>query len=295
MQKRFLYVVVVAIALAIAGNAYAGIHWLPDFLGKNMDRTTDADDGGRSTDNRQEGCPNGWITAAEIGDKACVLKGTYPWVGRCYGDCICDVDKYPYTEENCKNNYGELYLAGEKCVGDKDYYTECRDRCDEVTDMKNYPDYGCKEVYDQCHSKCEVPYTDNCHNTEHKDNGFGCKPDGYYEDCPSECEVPYEDNCHIRPDNRTNCGGDGCDKWWSDCESKCEVGTTCKYDECLDYEREICPLNADCNENSECGLEPNYTTRYHFISCSEGYYDADSFFCDSADGSVLCTWSLSVQ
>ena len=289
MQKRFLYMVVVAIALAIAGNTYAGIHWLPDYLGNNMDRSNMAGDGGTSSDNRQDGCPNGWLTVSEIGDKSCVLKGTFSWVGKCYGDCICDVTKYKYTEENCT---GEGYLAGSRCSGDKEYYTECRSSCDEVTDNLINPTWGCEKTYEECPSKCEMPYEDNCHNRTHNEGkGYGCKPDGYYDDCSSKCEDPYEDNCHNRTDNSTEYGCQPGGEW-DDCPTKCQYGATCSSRNCVaeGFTLSSCPSNATCAECSPgCG---NSTKYYKFTMCKTGYFDMESFFCDNSGAIELCTWAL---
>ena len=68
----------------------------------------------------------------------------------------------------------------------------------------------------------DVKNIDNCHNrTDNNSQTYGCMK--YYDDCPTKCETPYKDNCR----NRTEVTAIyGCQKYYADCSSKCEIAST---------------------------------------------------------------------
>ncbi|MBQ9732520.1 MAG: hypothetical protein IJV97_05505, partial [Alphaproteobacteria bacterium] len=99
---RHIIYVIVSILLLNASNLFAKVYWLPDYLGDNTNRSNGLEDNPQNgVVDKERGCPNGWLDAAQKGDMICDLMGNYPWVGYCYSNCKCNPDKYLYTEENC--------------------------------------------------------------------------------------------------------------------------------------------------------------------------------------------------
>ena len=125
-NHRHLFVILCALILSTS-IVSAKVHWLPDFLGYNSGRASytnksPSSGGGDSNgENSGRGCPNGWLSSSEIGDKICVAKGSYPWVGICYGDCVCNSSIYPYTSSNCNRT-----LSGSTCTDSSStHYSSC--------------------------------------------------------------------------------------------------------------------------------------------------------------------------
>ena len=160
---RHIICVIVSILLLNASNLFAKVYWLPDFFGDNNNRSNGLDENHEGgVVNHERGCPNGWLDAAQKGDMICDLMGSYPWVGSCYGNCKCRLDKYPYTSNNCS---GTKAPSGDECNDGTVHYKECIDACDTVEGVTNCP-YGCKTTYaaEGCSTECKECYTDNCHN-----------------------------------------------------------------------------------------------------------------------------------
>ena len=243
---RHLLIILCALFLSTS-IVSAKVYWLPDYLGDNANRSNvsdkDTDKDGVVPGDEDNGCPNGWLTSSQIEDKICVAKGSFPWVGTCYGDCVCDTSKYPYTSANCS---GTKAPTGDECNDGTLRYKECIDACDTVTGKTNCP-YGCKTTYadEGCQTECKECYPDNCHNRTDQTCTYGCET--YFSDCSSKCQTCYADNCLNRTDNSTDLG---CDSYWQDCPSKCEVGKTCVPNDCTGYTLSNCPANTSCAECS---------------------------------------------
>ena len=226
---RHLLIILCALFLS-ASIVSAKVYWLPVYLGDNNDRSnvsekdTDKDGIVSGNEGSNRGCPNGWLSSSEKGDKICVAKGSFPWVGVCYGDCVCDTSKYQYTSANC---FGTKAPSGDECNDGTLHYKECIDACDLVTGKTNCS-YGCKTTYaaEGCPSECKECYVDNCHNrTDIGTCTYGCET--YFSDCSTKCQKCYADNCR----NRTNIGTCtyGCETYFSDCSIKCQK---CYTDNC---------------------------------------------------------------
>ena len=231
----------------------AKVYWLPDYLGENLSRSSDTDKtpssggGGGNEGDEGRGCPNGWLSSSQIGDKICIAKGSYPWIGVCYGDCVCDTEKYPHTSSNCKGAY---ISSGNECNDGTEHFTECEISCNLLTD-KAPCTYGCKTYYSA-------------------------------EGCPSVCKECYTDNCRNREDNRTAEGK--CEQYWQDCQSKCEIGETCVPNDCSSFTLTTVPANASyssctvgCGDNTtyykidECNPLYSLSGGSCVKSCSSGY------------------------
>ena len=263
---RHIIYVIVSILLLNASNLFAKVYWLPDYLGDNTNRSNGLEDNPQNgVVDKERGCPNGWLDAAQKGDMVCDLMGNYPWVGYCYSNCKCNPDKYLYTEENCS---GTKAPTGSSCDDGSGtiYYNQCIDACDTVEGVTNCP-YGCKTTYEAegCPTECKECYTDNCHNrTSVEPCDYGCE--SYFSDCSSKCEKCYADNCRNRTDNATDLG---CDSYWQDCASKCEVGKTCVPTDCSAYTLTSCPANATCTTCTVgCG---DSSVKYKISKCNTGY------------------------
>ena len=274
---RHIIYVIVSILLLNASNLFAKVYWLPDYLGDNTNRSNGVEDDHRGgiVDN-ERGCPNGWLSTAQKGDMTCDLMGSYPWVGNCFSNCKCKLDKYPYTTDNCS---GTKAPSGDECNDGTIHYKECIDACDLVEGLSC--SYGCQTTFEAegCASECKVCYTDNCHNrTSVEPCDYGCE--SYFSDCSSKCEKCYADNCRNRTDNATDLG---CDSYWQDCSSKCEVGKTCVPTDCSAYTLTSCPANATCtNCTVGCG---DSTVKYKVTKCSLGYY-LQNGECTKIDGVI---------
>ncbi|MBQ9732140.1 MAG: hypothetical protein IJV97_03535, partial [Alphaproteobacteria bacterium] len=110
---RHIIYVIVSILLLNASNLFAKVYWLPDYLGDNTNRSNGLEDNPQNgVVDKERGCPNGWLDAAQKGDMTCDLMGSYPWVGYCYSNCKCKLDKYPYTSDNCT---GTMAPSGDEC------------------------------------------------------------------------------------------------------------------------------------------------------------------------------------
>ena len=261
---RHIIYVIVSILLLNASNLFAKVYWLPDYLGDNTNRSNGLEDNPQNgVVDKERGCPNGWLDAAQKGDMICDLMGNYPWVGYCYSNCKCKLDKYPYTSDNCT---GTMAPSGDECNDGTVHYKECIDACETVEGVTNCP-YGCKTTYaaEGCSTECKECYTDNCHNrTSVGSCSYGCE--NYFSDCSSKCQKCYADNCRNRTDNATDLG---CDSYWQDCASKCEVGKTCVPTDCSAYTLTSCPANATCATCTVgCG---NTTKKYKISKCNTGY------------------------
>ena len=205
MPKISRKAMIIAIFLLCANIVSAKVYWLPDYLGDNANRSnasekdTDKDGIVPDSEENSRGCPNGWLTAAEIGNKVCVAQASFPWVGVCYSDCVCNTEIYKFTADNCK---GTKAPSGDTWCEDNGtiYYPQCIDACDAVEDKTINPDWGCIKTYDSCPLECETPYSNNCHNisgTPISDCPYGCKISYENKGCDSECQECYADNCHI--------------------------------------------------------------------------------------------------
>ena len=87
---------------------------------------------------------------------------------------------------------------------------------------------------------------------------WGCKE--YWEDCPSKCKIPYPDNCHNREDVRKD-KNNGCAEFWEYCKDKCKEEIICTPNDCSDYPLTQRPNNAV--SVGECMIEcGDYTPRY---------------------------------
>jgi len=251
--------VIFCLLLLSINDTIAKVHWLPDFLGDNADRNSDAPNDSSITIDDQRTCPNGWYSETEIEGMDCVLKGSFPWIGYCYGDCICKEDFYPYTFDNCTGTYAP---SGKFCDDGTLHYVDCHNLCDDVTHQSC--NYGCSANYAVCPSKCETCYPDNCHNRTSKICEYGCL--SYYSDCSTACETCYADNCR----NRTSKSCDyGCASYYEDCPSKCETCNTCAPNDCSAYTLSSCPDNGVC-ESCEIGCGDS-AERQKLVSCKSGY------------------------
>ena len=203
-----------------------------------------------------------------------------------YGGCLgipanmlCSEDflvdgKTCYKSCTCKSGYN-IVSSSDICKG-------CVNPCDAHTAVST--PYGCEKFFDDCPSKCEKAYPDNCHNrTAVSEGSFGCKK--YFDDCPSKCEKAYEDNCHNRTAVDTP---HGCEKYFSDCSSKCE---TAYADNCRNYSSMPAASSCangcaqgktypDCTSKCSVGCKAKCDTGYHLSSdelscvadgCPEGY------------------------
>ncbi len=267
MRRLLLTIIILIAATSVAA---AKIYWLPDFLGKNMDRNA----GSRGYDTNIV-CPAGWVSPATTTGLVCSKKQFFSGVGWCYQNCV--------------------------------------DPCSLRLNITNDIDYGCKKTWDDCASKCEIPYTDNCHNrTDVDDSDYGCAQ--YWSDCPAKCETAVSDPCQSKhcqnltctygcktpcancsakcnecveacdslPDNTSDYG---CDKYWADCPSKCEIGTVCTPKDCSDYTLTEAPNNAQYETCVKgCG---DTTIHYRLVSCLTGYVNLDTYWCN---GALRCFW-----
>ncbi|MBR2034076.1 MAG: hypothetical protein IKA03_05345 [Alphaproteobacteria bacterium] len=220
--------------IMLSFSVFAKIHWLPDYLGSNLDRL-----GGRSNQVPDyshskpvfTSCPDGYIS--DRGDKFCSESIMLPGFGYCYKGCSCSAELYPYNSSNCS---GYFELAGTTCDDGTIHATECEDHtCDYRED--NPPlveEWGCEELWP---------------------------------DCLSKCKTPYQDNCHHRTDETTDWG---CEKYWEDCESKCEIGKSCTPNDCSDFTFASIPPNASQYETCQKGCD-DYAWHYKPTRCEVGY------------------------
>jgi len=229
---------ILSLCLFSINTVNAGVYWLPDYS---------SDLGGRKSNrehpkpqpNRERGCPNGWITIDEVGDLICQAKGSYPWVGICYGDCVCDTRIYKYTAEDFCDDVKLLCCQSPKSLGD----AICTDETG---------------IYSKtCNDPC-MNYEDNIINEE-----WGCKQ--YYEECPDKCKIPYPDNCHNREDVRIGLDEE-CEKYWEDCEDKCEIAGECNID-CSDYRLNTIPQYAQYSTCEDC----DGMVYYKITKCFDDY------------------------
>ena len=229
---------ILSLCLFSINTVNAGVYWLPDYS---------SDLGGRKSNrehpkpqpNRERGCPNGWITIDEVGDLICQAKGSYPWVGICYGDCVCDTRIYKYTAEDFCDDVKLLCCQSPKSLGD----AICTDETG---------------IYSKtCNDPC-MNYEDNIINEE-----WGCKQ--YYEECPDKCKIPYPDNCHNREDVRIGLDEE-CEKYWEDCEDKCEIAGECNID-CSDYSLNTMPQYAQYSTCEDC----DGMVYYKITKCFDDY------------------------
>ena len=282
MQKCLCMLAVLGCILS-SGSVNAKVYWLPDYLEENLDRNSDrvndTDRDENGGNGYQRKCPAGWLSSSEVGSLICAKKISQPGVGFCYSECSDPCDGL------VDNNCGSF-----DC---KKYYDQCsskcevcyQDNCHKREDNLINEEWGCEQYWEDCESKCEIPYEDGCSVREDNlvDEAWGCKQ--YWADCETKCEIPYEDNCHNRTDNETDYG---CQKYWQDCSTKCEVGKTCVPTDCSDYPLTAPPANASYEECSN-SCETGSPKKYRFVSCNAGYYDRQNFVCENKQ---ICTWSL---
>ena len=264
-MRKFICLLATVGYILMASSGAAKVYWLPDFLGDNTNRSNGLEDNPKDgVVNNERGCPNGWLDTAQKGDMTCDLMGNYPWVGYCYSNCKCKLDKYPYTSNNCS---GTKAPSGDECNDGTVHYKECIDACDTVEGVTNCP-YGCKTTFEAegCPTECKECYTDNCHNrTSVEPCDYGCE--SYFSDCSSKCQKCYADNCRNRVDNSTDLG---CDTYWSDCSTKCEVGKTCVPTDCSAFTLTSIPANASSYDTCKKGCGDN-TVYYKATYCTLGY------------------------
>ena len=271
-MRKYICILTVLGCMLVVSTVSAKIYWLPDFLGKNMDRNA----GGRDSDSDIK-CPSGWFSASAASGQVCSKKHFFSGVGWCVSGCV--------------------------------------EPCALRTDVKHDPDYGCQKTWDDCSTKCEIPYTDNCRNrTDNLSVDYGCQK--YWDDCPAKCETPITDACLSQNCNDLtctygcktpcpNCAAKcnecveacdaltdnateyGCEKYYADCPSKCERGKTCAYKDCSGYDLNSAPANSQY-ETCVRGCDDT-TVHYRFVKCNIGYYHKTKFICQNKQ---LCTWSV---
>ena len=302
----------ILLVIGATSGAAAKVYWLPDYLQQNLDRNVDrvnspdAGSGGGEEDRPQSSCATyGWIDAAAKGNMECAGYEVLPGGETCFKNCACPA-KYQYTSSNCSGDKkpsgaacdgkslscscdeskfpytscpaGQL-LGGSTCIDDTTHYTQCIDPCADLTD-NDCGQFQCKQNYNQCATKCQICYTDNCHIRDDVDHPHGC--DKFWDDCAAKCQTPKEDPCLALPDNTTDYG---CEKYWQDCPTKCELGKTCTPTDCSGFPLTTPPANASyetCSPGCKSTL-----TYYKIISCNSGYWSLDKFLCDN---SQICYW-----
>lgn len=235
--------------------AQAGIYWLPDYLknNANLNHRTDA----------PLEC-SGYSLSCEApkqlgGDLILVRENPVLY---CYTACVCP-SEYQYDETNCN---GEFKLSSQLCDGKA---VECLSKpCSDIGGSDSKPQgmvclsqiYGGRTCYTDCREDpCDRPD----HYSDSACQSFGCQKT--YDQCPSKCEVCYPDNCRLREDKATEFG---CETNWPDCPSKCQAGVVCEEKDCSGYPLSEPPLNAKydfCNPG--CGRPLKYSLR----SCNSGY------------------------
>ena len=171
-----------------------------------------------------------------------------------YESCVCKPE-YQYDANNC--SYPQS-TSGDSCQGK---YTNCI--C--PTGVDEGP-YGCEEYYPApCDYVCKIANEDAC--AKRPDNNsavYGCMK--YWDDCDTKCETPYKDNCRNRTAVVSSCPPNATCDYYSDCSSKistwyCNPGITYYSDDgcalCSELKPVTIPEGASCvwNEydcNGEC-------------------------------------------
>ena len=122
--------------------------------------------------------------------------------------CYCNSSAYPYASCTAPQIQGSI------CSDDTGtHYASCS--CPNT----NNGQWGCKEYYPApCGHVCKTPNSDNCHNRDHKDVGYGCE--SWWSDCPSKCERPYYDNCRNQTAVIIGCPDNASCTYFADCSSK---------------------------------------------------------------------------
>lgn len=342
---------------AVVSQSYkiAGIYWLPDYLGKNLDNN------GRVNDRNNDSGGDKNKSCTDYGFEACqspkTLKpGSVPVQVveglKCYknSDCICPAE-YKYTEDNCfkiVNGTRKTAAGPDKCNGKSNTCTEdasfkyfylnsdsqcyyktscsgCPNNSVAVSDPQNmwvnsldkkikvkkcrcsessYPNET-KIDNANCNSSCtnsegKTTYSCNCNDGYTCSNGSGAS-------CSAECvrDCPSAVTCaagqkEIKSTKST------CEDITVGC-CPAPVGT-CEYG-CLTYSdisgcTEVCTQCNDCKPDVNCTVE-NYpfteankpanavlasctsgcgdaVVRYKIAQCNAGYYNLDTFWCNSA-------------
>ncbi len=265
MRSLRLCILVAAYIIFATSAGSAKVYWLPDFMGKNVDRSS----AGKQPDIAE--CPSGWQKSGAN----CARSQYFPGVGICYTNCetaaCAAVTGLDCGSFGCAQTYASCPSKCEIC-----YTDNCLNRED-----ADAP-YGCMEYWEDCPEKCKIPYPDNCHGLEDVDAPYGCQT--YWDGCPSKCKTPFPDNCRNREDNITDYG---CQKYWQDCPDKCEIGKTCTPTDCSGFTLTAAPANASYTTCTPgCG---NSAVYYKFTACKRGFWDLTNFICE---GNKLCTWNI---
>ena len=273
MKRFFLATAIFAVILA-SSVVSAKIHWLPDYLGDNLDRNRstqkerpdrwnpggyDQEDDSTyqnsSIDDKLTSsgeCPNGWFLASELDGKGrdCVAKGSYPGIGICYGDCKCNQSTYKYSGNQCTGRY----RCEGGCVDSVRRYRKQIDKCT--------VDYASKPWQ----SSCDGSVCDSYGNLT--DCTLKCKNACcYYTDCSSypHSSCPTGANCSSC---QRGCGDTTKHYMVTSCKANYyATGNTCAACTWNGYTLPNCPDNASECYSSTCGG----TTKYSVKSCKDGY------------------------
>ena len=267
MRSVVCIVLAAVVYIFSAAQATAKVYWLPDYLKSNADRSNShfKPDGTPDTKPELE-CPAGCMTDAEKGSMVCDYTIPILGVGNCYCDCV------------------------EK------------DICEDVPEISNCGEVGCKTESTTCPGKCEECYESICDNPDKRPEATKITCGGeeickkYWDDCPNKCEVAYTDCCEPYADKPNVDGGCGygCNISYEaeGCPTKCKECDDCLRNDCSAFPLSSPPDNALYEECIVgCG---DTTPHYKFLGCSPGFYDKESFVC-KVDGNTtpqLCTWSL---
>ena len=260
MQKVVWRFLTLCICGGISVSAASKVCLLPDYQERALYSS-------RTNNNKDQphyeiSCSNyGMYAASQIpAGKTCAKSVTVKNL-KCYGNCACRPE-YQYTSSACRSA-GKV-ASGSSCDGK---YTEC------ICDTSQYPHTSsscaytlsgspCSDKYGAHYPKCVNP----CEGLSDHDCGeYGCKQT--YDACASKCEVCYTDNCHNRTDNETDLG---CEKYWTDCPSKCELGKTCVPNSCPGYTLDKEPSEGSNYDECRPGCGNN-SVKYKLYGCEEAY------------------------
>ena len=130
-MKNYLFAV--ALCFLCVSEANAKVHWLPDYLGDNLDNNSSRESSGvpskqKNTPTSSSCAARGYLTASQIGNMTCSQVFSLANGSKCYSGCYCDRGIFSYTKQNCKDSEGTLLTLGGRVCTDSSgtaYYTNC--------------------------------------------------------------------------------------------------------------------------------------------------------------------------
>ena len=236
--------------VVISHIAYAGIYWLPSYVGENNGLGY-----GKRTNDSDPITPSSCSTYGYVNSCGSHMTGTRTLVAQglyCYKDCKCDTSYYKYNSTNCPS---PLTLAGEFC-NNGTMATECV--CGSSYNLTSEP--YCV-LYDKCQDT-STHYRVRTDSTGKVICKSGCTYDSDTNTCyePSTCEASGYSSSP-KDSNLYNCTKVVVDK------ARICYACTCN----SSYDQINCPANCTCSQCENLfkvtGAATNYVVSADGKSC----------------------------